>query len=84
MDRAMDAMLDAKMNEDGDDFHDDFDDLEDGVLEDEDGFSLLEPTPRLHAGKKSGGVELELIYYRYYKVRDRTKLWLNKLVSLEP
>jgi len=52
MDRAMDAMLDAKMNEDGDDFHDDFDDLEDGVLEDEDGFSLLEPTPRLHAGKK--------------------------------
>ena len=52
MDRAMDAMLDAKMNEDGDDFHDDFDDLEDGVLEDEDGFSLLEPTPRLNAGKK--------------------------------
>ena len=52
MDRAMDAMLDAKMHEDGDDFHDDFDDLEDGVLEDEDGSSLLEPASRANGGKK--------------------------------
>jgi hypothetical protein len=36
-------MLDAKMEGGGDDFEDDFDDYEDGVLEDEDGASLLEP-----------------------------------------
>jgi hypothetical protein len=43
MERALDAMLDAKMEGGGDDFEDDFDDYEDGVLEDEDGASLLEP-----------------------------------------
>ena len=51
MERALEAMIDAKMDGGGDDFEDDFDDYEDGVLEDEDGVSLLDGAA-LHGGKK--------------------------------
>lgn len=53
MERALEAMIDAKMDGSGDDFVDDFDDFEDGVLEDEDGVSLVEPG--VGKRKQSGG-----------------------------
>jgi hypothetical protein len=51
MERALEAMIDAKMDGAGDNFVDDFDNFEDGVLEDEDGVSLVEPAA-LSSGKK--------------------------------
>ena len=56
MERTLDWMVDAKLRGDGDDFDDDFDDYEDGVLEDEDGVSLVDRVDGgSHKRKKSGG-----------------------------
>ena len=42
MERALEAMIDAKMGGDGDDFRDDFDDADEGV----DAEEAMVPTPR--------------------------------------